>query len=95
MIATQLDSASVIVAAEDHPAATVAGDTVILATAAGRYFGVNAVGARIWQLVQAPTSVAAIRDAIVSEYDVEPQRCEADVIKLVREMLQVKIVKVN
>jgi len=91
----QLDSTSIVVAAKDHPAATVGEETVILATCAGKYYGVNTVGARIWQIVQVPTSVADIRDAIVTEYEVDPQRCEMDVISLVNEMLQVRLVEVQ
>jgi hypothetical protein len=90
-----VDSSSIVVAAKDHPAATVGEETVILATDAGRYFGVNTVGARIWQLLQVPRSVADIRDAIVSEYEVDPLRCEADVITLVQEMLQVALVQIK
>jgi hypothetical protein len=37
-------------------------------------------------LVREPIRVSDIRDAIEREYDVEPERCEADVLGFLREL---------
>jgi len=44
------------------------------------------VGSRIWSLIQEPVSASEIRDAILREYDVEPDRCERDLLNLLNEM---------
>ena len=83
----KLDSQSVVVASKDQLASDIGGETVILGLTAGRYYGVDAVGARIWQLIQSPASVGDVCRTIVSEYDVAPERCETDVLALLRRML--------
>ncbi|HLJ40593.1 MAG TPA: PqqD family protein [Candidatus Acidoferrales bacterium] len=51
------------------------------------YYGLDPVGARIWRLLQQPTSMSAIRDVIVEEYDVTPQQAESDLRDLVEKLL--------
>ncbi len=48
----------------------------------GVYYGLNAVGASIWNLLQQPRTVSEIRDAILGEYEAEPQQCERDLLTL-------------
>lgn len=95
VFAMRLDSSSIIVAAQNHPAAAVGDETVILDPNDGRYYGINSVGSRIWQIIQTPTSVAEIRDRIVAEYAVEPNRCEADIITLAHQLLAAQLVQVQ
>lgn len=89
----KLDSTSIVTASKDQLASDIGGETVILGLTAGRYYGVDAVGARIWQLIQTPTRVADVCAAIVSEYEVEPVRCEQDVLELLRRMLDAGLVE--
>jgi hypothetical protein len=51
------------------------------------YYGLNRSGTRIWQmLVQGPITVQAVRDMLVSEYDLEQERCERDLTALLAEL---------
>ena len=43
------------------------GETVLLDLRGGVYFGLDGVGARIWQLLQRPTSLRAVRDVLVKQ----------------------------
>jgi hypothetical protein len=61
-------------------------EAVILGADAGEYFGLNEVGARIWELVQQPVQVAQICAQICAEYEVPPDQCERDVIELLAEL---------
>ena len=58
---------------------TVGGDVVALDVDRGRCFGMEEVGARIWQLLERPIDMPAICDILTSEYDVDPQTCAAEV----------------
>jgi hypothetical protein len=61
-------------------------EAVILGADAGEYFGLNEVGARIWELVQHPVQVSEICTAVCAEYEVQPADCERDVIELLSEL---------
>ena len=74
-------------------ASDIGGETVILGLQKGHYYGLDAVGARIWQLIQTPTSVADLQRAIVAEYDVAPERCEADLLALLQQLIDAGVVE--
>lgn len=91
----KLSPDSVVVVSKDQMASDVAGETVILGLTAGRYYGLDAVGARVWQLIQAPVTVSDVRNTIVAEYDVEPRRCEADLLGLLQKMMDAGLIEVR
>lgn len=90
-----LDPLSIVVASKGQLASDIGSETVILGLSSGRYYGVDAVGARIWQLIQEPVAIADLQQAIVSEYEVDPVRCESDVLKLLQEMADAGLVEVR
>lgn len=81
-----IDSQSRLVAAPDQVSSDLGGEAVILSMRDGMYYGLDAVGARVWELLQQPRTVSELRDAIVEVYEVDPARCESDLIDLLREM---------
>jgi hypothetical protein len=72
-----------IVVANDLLATEFGNEVVILNLRDGVYYGLEDVGTRIWQLLQQPVSILAIREALVAEFDVEPVRCERDIRLLI------------
>ncbi|CAN7197453.1 PqqD family protein [Mesorhizobium caraganae] len=48
------------------------------------YYSLNSVGAYIWELIQEPKPIAEIRSAVLERYNVEPERCKADVNGLLK-----------
>ena len=77
---------STIVVTKDQVSADLSGEAAILNLKTSTYFGLNTVGASIWKLVREPKTVSQIRDAIIQEYDVEPDRCEHDILELLQEL---------
>jgi Coenzyme PQQ synthesis protein D (PqqD) len=63
------------------------GELVMLSVSAGRYYGLNSVGARIWELLETPMTVAQICARLCEEYNVEAQECETEVLKFANEMV--------
>jgi hypothetical protein len=61
-------------------------DLVILNLKSGRYYGLNPVGARVWELAEKRSSAASIRDSIVNEFAVDPATAESDLADLLGQM---------
>ena len=59
---------SSIVVHEGQVSSDLGGEVAILDLKGGTYYGLDAVGARIWSLIQEPKKVEEIRDILVSEY---------------------------
>ena len=86
---------SIVVASGDQVSSDLAGEIVMLNLKNGTYYGLDDVGARIWNLIQEPRPVAAVRDAILGEYEVEPERCERDLLALLRELQDSGLIEVK
>ena len=61
-------------------------ETVILDLATGTYFGLNPVGARMWQLMADGKTLAETCDTIEAEYQAARPEIEQDLAKLVDEL---------
>ena len=71
------------------------GEGVILDLASGKYFGLNPVGARIWQLVEQHGGLRAVHDHLCREYDALPDVLEGDLLKLLAELEQARLVEMR
>lgn len=61
-------------------------ETVILDLASGTYFGLDPVGARIWQLLAEGRTLAEVCEAMLAEYEVSREEIERDVLRLAEEL---------
>lgn len=86
---------SIVVAVKDQVSCDLAGESVILHLKSGVYYGLNSLGTRIWNLIQDPVSVDEVRAILVKEYDVEPQRCERDLMALLQQLADAGLVKIK
>jgi hypothetical protein len=64
----------------------LSGETVLLNLESGIYYGLDAVGTRVWQLLIEGRTLAGICETMVEEYDVAPDVLRADVVRLVGEL---------
>ena len=69
-------------------ARTVGEETVILDLASGTYFGLDPIGARIWQLIGEGRTLAEICATMLEEYEVEREQLETDVLRLTGELVE-------
>lgn len=51
-----------------------------------RYFGLDPIGRRIWELLERPRPVDAICGTLQEEFDVAAETCRADVLALLGEL---------
>lgn len=72
----------------------VSGEMVLLDLNSEQYLGLNEVGARVWQLLEGNKSLKLIHEKVMSEYDVEAEILETDLIKLITDMRDSGIVTI-
>lgn len=89
-----IDAHSVVVRTEEPVAAEVDGTVVMMSLVRGKYFGLDAIGTRIWELIQTPVPVSRICETLLAEYDVDSSTCERDVVELLELMLEEDLVRV-
>jgi Coenzyme PQQ synthesis protein D (PqqD) len=86
---------SMIVATEEQVSSDLGDEVAILDFKAGMYYGLDSVGARVWHLIQQPRIAGEIRDILISEYDVDPDQCERDLITLLQRLEDEGLIKVS
>ena len=77
---------STVVVMKDQVSCDLSGEAAILNLKTSTYFGLNTVGASIWKLIQEPRTVKEIHEAILEEYNVEPDCCEHDILEILQEL---------
>jgi hypothetical protein len=92
---SQIVGSSIVVAVRDQVSCDLAGEVAILDMKSGIYLGLNAVGARIWNLIQEPKLVDTICETILEEYDVEADQCQRDILTLLQALLANGLVEVR
>ena len=68
------------------------GESVLLNLKTGVYFGLDAVGTRVWELLDQPRPLSDVLDVLVREYEVTNEQCEADLLSLAGDMLKHELV---
>ena len=94
-MSSTISDRTVVVAVKAQVSCGLAGEAAILNIKSGVYYGLDPVGARIWNLMQEPRPVAEIQDAITAEYDVDPERCALDLTALLQKLLAEGLIEVK
>ena len=81
-----ISSRSVVKAIKQQVSCDLSGEVVILNLQNGVYYGLNAVGARIWSLLETPRTVRDIQTALLDEYDIDSRACEEQVSSLLNDL---------
>ncbi len=83
-----------VVASPDVVHRELDGEAVLLDLGTGMYFGLDEVGTRVWSCLGEATDLARVHQALLDEYDVAPDRLEADLIGIVTELADRGLVRV-
>jgi hypothetical protein len=70
-------------------------DMLALDSRAGRYYILNVSAARVWELLDAPTTPREVCKQLGAEYEVDAARCATDVIALMEELRAAGLVAVS
>lgn len=92
---TQSITTMLVARSADQVSTLLQGEVVILNVKSGKYYNLNPVGSRIWELIEQPATVLSIVDAITAEYEVERERCAADVVNILQAMRAAGLVQIS
>jgi hypothetical protein len=63
---------------EDVVYREINGEIVAMSLASGEYVAFDAIGSRIWQLIEECGSVTEIKSRLLAEYDLGDERCQTE-----------------
>jgi hypothetical protein len=82
-------------AVKDHVSCALGEEAVVLHLGSSSYFGLNEIGAVVWNLVQQPRRVQDLVQHITQEYEVDRVQCERDLFGLLEEMAAAGLIEVR
>jgi hypothetical protein len=80
-------------AINEHLCCDLNNEAVILSLDNGKYYGINSVGSRIWELLQKPVSFLEIEQTILDEYDVAEEICRQEISRFLELMAAEGLIK--
>lgn len=86
---------TVVRASRSQVACTLGEEVMILNLEDGVYYGLDPVGARIWELLQESKTIGAILETLLAEFEVEKDRCERDLMQLLNQLMDARLVELE
>lgn len=80
-------------AIQEHLCCELNNEAIILSLENGKYYGINPVGARIWELLQNSASVPEIERTLLREYDVDEEMCRQEIAAFLERMIAEGLIK--
>lgn len=81
------------IASDDALARVLDGELVMLDLKSGTYFGMNEVGARIWEILTAGENIASAVETLTSEFAVDPSTVREDIESLLVQLAERDLIK--
>lgn len=85
---TTITLASIVQRTDDQASAAIGDEIVLLSIEQGKYFGMDRVGSRIWELIEHPISVGDLTEHLQQKFEVEPDECERDVVEFLEQLAE-------
>lgn len=83
---------STVVRSTEIMAQEVDDELVMMHLETSQYLGLNPVGRRIWELTESPTSIGEICQQLASEYEVEMDVCQREVLAFLSDLRDSQVV---
>ena len=90
----QIEDRTVVVQSREPVAVDMDDTVVMMSLERGKYYGLDKVGSRIWELLSEPRSVAELCATLESEFEVEAQTCARDVREFLTELAGEKLIRI-
>ena len=85
----------VICISNNQVSCDIDGESIILNLKDGKYYGLDPIGTRIWDLIHEPKTVQQIQEVLLEEYEVEPDVCLSELLTLLRELASQGLIEVR
>ena len=58
----------------------------------GEYYGLDAIGNRIWTLLEKPIKISSLIEILVAEFNVSANQCESDTMEFLNLLSEKKLI---
>lgn len=91
----QLSLTSIVCQVRETLSSAVDDETVLLSIKNSKYYGMDVVATRIWNLTAQPIKVADIIQTLRTDYNVEEGECINDVLSFLQSLYEEKLLRLG
>ncbi|MGH7503204.1 MAG: lasso peptide biosynthesis PqqD family chaperone [Longimicrobiales bacterium] len=92
--AIRIEDGTVIVQSREPVAVDMEDTVVMMSLERGKYYGLDKVGSRIWELVSEPVSVRDLCATLEAEFEVDAVTCARDVREFLAELASEQLIRI-
>ena len=82
----RMNSNSIVARTEGLLAVDMDGTKVMLNLDTGKYYALDNIGSRIWELIEQPQPITGLVETMMAEYAVTQQQCQDDLIVFLQKL---------
>lgn len=71
------------------------GYTMLMSIESGKFFSINPLGSRIWEILERPARLDAVCQTLLEEFEIEPEQCQEEVVAFLESLLNQRLVRVQ
>lgn len=71
------------------------GETIMMSIDNGKYYGLNTVASRIWEILKEEPLFSEIIDLLTTEYDIERTQCETETKEFLINLIENKLIRIE
>ena len=90
----QISPDTTIVRTQKVVTADMGKEIVMMSLEKSSYYGLDPIGSKIWERIEAPIRVAELCQGLAGEYDVDKEQCETDVLAFMNELYEHDIIHI-
>ncbi len=93
-MSVKIDMDSQFCCSESILSSNLVDEFVMMSIDEGKYYSLKGPSGRVWELIQGKNDVGSIVEALVSEYDVSQEQCQKELLSLLSEMHEGKLIQI-
>lgn len=86
---------NIVAQATDLVMSEVDDEIMLMSVDSGKYYGMDEIGSRIWQLIRQPIAISSLCDLLAEEFEVDDLTCQRDVLTFLNELSGEGLIKIN
>ena len=80
---------------EDILSSKIDDEIVMMSIDHGKYYGLDSIGSRIWELLDQTRTLTEIIEILTKEFDVSKEQCSQDCYSFINDLIKKKIIFVR
>ena len=83
-----------VVMKDDLPTVDLDGEVGMMHVENGKYYGMDPVGSRVWELIEKPRTVREVVSLLLKEYDVDENTCQEHVLDFINDLIKEDLISI-